>query len=276
MQASTHTWKPPGGVLGRILVETRERVRALESSREAIHERALATLAPPALASALMRANVAVIAEIKRRSPSKGAINPGLSTADQAAAYEAGGASAVSVLTEPTNFGGSLDDLAEARRAASLPLLRKDFIIDPIQVAEARASGASAVLLIARALSPEQLPELVAAVRTYGLEALIEIRSEEELDRAVALPVSVLGVNSRDLETLEVDRNVSARLLPLIPGDRVAVAESGVSTAEDVAEIAHMGADAVLVGSALSASPDPTALVRQLAAVPRSGRAGRS
>lgn len=276
MQASTRTWKDPTGVLGRILAETKERVRALDANRDDLHAAALGAPPPPAFAAALRGHNVAVIAEIKRRSPSKGSINAQLSPERQASAYEAGGASAISVLTEPTHFEGSLADLTKARRGAGLPLLRKDFIIDALQVAEARAAGASAVLLIARALSPEQLPDLAAAVQTYGLESLVEVRSEEELDRALALPVSVIGVNSRDLETLDVDRAVSARLLPLIPGDRIAVAESGVSSADDVAAFAHMGADAVLVGSALSASGDPVALVRQLAGVPRVGRGGRS
>lgn len=276
MQASTRIWKSPGGVLGRILAETKDRVRALETSRELLHQTALATAAPPAFAASLRGQDVALIAEIKRRSPSKGSINAHLSPERQASAYAEGGASAISVLTEPAHFGGSLADLSDARRGtAALPLLRKDFIIDSLQVAEARAAGASAVLLIARALSPEHLPDLVAAVQSHGLESLVEVRSEDELDRALALPVSVIGVNSRDLESLDVDRSVSARLLPLIPGDRIAVAESGVSSVEDVASYAHMGADAVLVGSALSASGDPVALVRQLAGVPRVGRGGR-
>ncbi len=275
MQASTQSWKPPSGVLGSILADTRDRVRALETSRDEVHERALAAPPHPPFAAALRGSAVAVIAEIKRRSPSKGTINSGISPSRQARVFEEGGASAISVLTEPRHFEGSLQDLVDARQGTTLPLLRKDFIIDPIQIAEARSAGASAVLLISRALSPDQLPELAAAAQSYGLEALVEIRSEEELDRALALPISVIGVNSRDLETLEVDRAVSARLLPLIPADRVAVAESGVSSAEDVAAIAHMGADAVLVGSALSASGDALGLVRQLAAVPRTGRAGR-
>jgi indole-3-glycerol phosphate synthase len=262
-------------VLGRILSETRERISSLHDRAAALHRRAHAAASPPPFASALGGDRIAVVAEIKRRSPSKGDINPSLTPALQARALTLGGAAAISVLTEPHNFGGHLDDLAEARRGSDLPLLRKDFIIDPLQIAEARAAGASAVLLIARALAPDQLADLAAATQSYGLESLVEVRSEDELDRALALPVSVIGVNSRDLETLEVERAVSARLIPLIPSDRLAVAESGVSTVEEAAELARMGADAVLVGSALSASADPSALVRALAAVPRVGRARR-
>lgn len=275
MQASTQSWKPPTGVLGRILAETHERVRCLGEAAQDVYDRASITDSPPPFAPALGGPTVAVIAEIKRRSPSKGAIRPGIAPESQARAYQSGGAAAVSVLTEPAHFAGSLSDLAAARRGTSLPLLRKDFIIDPLQIAEARAGGASAVLLIARALSPEQLPDLVAAATAHGIEALVEVRSERELDRALALPVTVIGVNSRDLETLEVDPTTCARLIPLIPADRIAVAESGIATGRDVATHAHAGADAVLVGSVLSASPDPAALVRQLAAVPRMGRARR-
>jgi indole-3-glycerol phosphate synthase len=263
------------GVLGRILAETRERVHQLREREQDFHDRAVAAPAHPPFAAALDGEAIAVIAELKRRSPSKGAIHAALAPTSQARAYERGGAAAISVLTEPAHFGGDLSDLGEARRGSGLPLLRKDFIVHPVQIAEARAAGASAVLLIARALAPEQLPDLLAAVQAYALESLVEVRSEDELDRALALPVSVIGVNSRDLETLEVDRAVSARLLPLIPADRIAVAESGVSSAADAAELAHMGADAVLVGSVLSASADPAALIRQLAAVPRMGRARR-
>lgn len=262
-------------MLGRILAETRERVSALRDRASELDQRAHAAPPHPPFAAALAGERLAVVAEIKRRSPSKGPINPTLTPATQARSYAAGGAVAISVLTEPLHFGGDLDDLVEARRAASLPLLRKDFIVDPLQIAEARAAGASAVLLIARALAPDELVDLAAAVHAYALEALVEVRSEEELDRALALPVSVIGVNSRNLETLEVEPAVSARLIPLIPSDRLAVAESGVTTAEDAAELARMGADAVLVGSAVSASPDPSALVRELAAVRRVGRARR-
>ena len=157
MQAPTQSWQPPSGVLGRILLETRERIAPLRASEGDIHRKAIAASPHLPFAAALRGDKLAVIAEIKRRSPSKGAINPSLSPAVQARAYATGGASAISVLTEPRHFGGSLDDLGSARLGADLPLLRKDFIVDAVQVAEARAAGASAVLLIARALAPEHL-----------------------------------------------------------------------------------------------------------------------
>jgi indole-3-glycerol phosphate synthase len=262
-------------VLGQILAETRERVAPLRAAERELHQRALAAPAHPPFAPALRGDRVAVIAEIKRRSPSKGAINDALSPAMQARAYTAGGAAAISVLTEPRHFGGALHDLGAARQGSALPLLRKDFIVDGVQIAEARAAGASAVLLIARALAPQHLADLAAVVQSYGLESLVEVRSEDELDRALALPVTVIGVNSRDLETLEIVRGITARLIPLIPSDRLAVAESGIATGHDAAEVGLVGADAVLVGSALSGSRNPAALLAELAGVPRVGRARR-
>jgi indole-3-glycerol phosphate synthase len=217
---------------------------------------------------------VAVVAEVKRRSPSKGEINPALAPAEQARAYAAGGAAAISVLTEPAHFGGSTADLETVRGAVALPLLRKDFIVDPVQVAEARAAGASAVLLIARALPPERLGELADAARHWRLEPLIEVRSEGELRCAIDARAGVIGVNSRDLETLEIDRGVTEHLLPLIPEGCVAIAESGVRTAHEVEWAAAAGADAVLVGTAVSAAADPEAAVRELTRVRRVGRGG--
>lgn len=275
VQASVTRWVPPAGVLGRIMAESRDRAARLRADALAIESRASSAPASPPFASSLRRDRLAVIAEIKRRSPSKGDINPALVPDAQARAYAAGGAAAISVLTEPLHFGGQLHDIAHARVAARLPVLRKDFIIDALQIAEARAAGASAVLLIARALAPSELRDLAAAAQSYDIEALVEVRSEDEMERALSLPVQTIGVNSRDLETLEIDRTVSARLLPLIPPDRIAVAESGIATAADGSSYAALGADAVLVGSALSASRDPSALVAELAAVARVGRAGR-
>lgn len=276
-QVSSSHWTPPGGVLGRIVAESRERVRALTGARRSELERAAAAAPPPASFAAALRAGptIAVIAEVKRRSPSQGEINAALSAGAQAAAYAAGGAAAISVLTEPTHFGGSMDDLAEVWKAVAIPLLRKDFVIDRTQLWEARLAGAAAVLLIARALEPERLETLVAEARALGLEPLVEVRTEVELARALATRAEVVGVNQRDLETLAVDPAVAARLLPLVPGDRVAVSESGVRSPADVERAAVSGADAVLVGSALSASADPAAAVRALCAVPRGGGRGR-
>ncbi len=223
-------------------------------------------------------ASVAVIAELKRRSPSKGVINDAIGAADRAAAYVRGGARALSVLTEPERFGGSLDDLRAAHAAVGavgVPLLRKDFITDRIQLLEARAAGAAAVLLIARALAPSVLDALAADAVALGLEVLVEVRDERELARAVAVPGAVIGVNNRDLETLVIESAVGARLIPRVPADRIAVYESGVQHADDVRRAAQLGADAVLVGSVLSAAQDPVAAVRALTAVPKEKRRRR-
>ena len=220
--------------------------------------------------TALRRTNVSVIAEIKRASPSKGSINPELSVGDQARAYETGGAAAISILTEPTRFSGSNDDLVAARTATDLPLLKKDFHVDPLQIIEAKSIGASAALVIVRAVPPTTLRELLDVSRSIGIETLVEIRDERELDLALAFGAKVIGVNNRDLETLAIDPETAPRLLPLIPADVIAIAESGMRTAEDVKRVASAGADSVLIGSELSASANPEAAVRTLAAVKRS------
>lgn len=211
-----------------------------------------------------------VIAELKRRSPSKGILNNALN-AGQSVLFERGGAAAISVLTEPEFFGGTIDDLVAVRAAVSLPLLRKDFHIDGSQLVEARMAQASAVLLIARALPPDDLPKLMAQAKNLDLEVLVEVRSESELERAVGAGAKMIGVNSRDLETLEVDERIPKHLMPLIPPHVIAVWESGIHDVEGVKLAASRGADAVLVGSALSRSSDPEALLRSLVDVPRKG-----
>lgn len=213
--------------------------------------------------------NVAVIAEVKRSSPSKGAINLGMDVERQLRAYEAGGAAAISVLTEPQRFGGSNHDLTLARECVRLPLLKKDFHVDVVQILEARALGASAALVIARAVGPDRLNELMQAGRDAGIEILVEVRDERELELALALDAKLIGVNNRNLETLQIDPDTSTRLLPLIPRSVVAIAESGVRSMADVARAAAAGADAVLVGSELSKSVDPENVVRSLIDVPR-------
>jgi indole-3-glycerol phosphate synthase len=225
------------------------------------------------LGSALRRQTVAVIAELKRRSPSKGSLSESLDprvTAD----FERGGAAAISVLTEPEFFGGSLDDLRIVRESVKLPVLKKDFHLHASQLHEARHAGASAVLLIARALSPDELPGMMSAARDLELETVVEVRSEAELDRAIDAGATIIGVNSRDLETLEVDERIPERLIPLVPSHVIAVWESGVRETQDVRRAADAGADAVLVGSALSKAKDPARLVRELSNVPRKPRAG--
>jgi indole-3-glycerol phosphate synthase len=224
------------------------------------------------MAAALLGDSVGIIAEVKRKSPSKGAIRPGIGAAAQVAAYDAGGAAALSILTEAEHFGGSPADLVEARKATRLPLLRKDFLVHEVQLLEARALGASAVLLIARGLSPARLRELSQRAAELGLETLVEIRDEGELADALSLRATMIGVNNRDLETLAVDPATGERLLPLVPRDRIAIAESGVQGRADVERFAACGADAVLVGSSVSGSADPTGAVRAIVGVARRGR----
>lgn len=268
MQASRE-WVPPSGTLGEILAETRERVASIEWELEG---RAVTVPARPGLRRALQRADVAVIAEIKRRSPSRGDLDPGMSAADQSRRFERGGAAAISVLTEPNRFGGSTADLASAAAHTRLPLLRKDFHVSPRQLTEAVAHQASAVLLIARALRPRHLSDMMQSAAHLGLETVVEIRTEDELALALELKATMIGVNSRNLETLEVDESVPARLVPRIPADCVAIWESGVGSVADVQRAAAAGADAVLVGSALSTARDPEAMLRGLTGVARKGR----
>ena len=227
----------------------------------------------PSFSRALQGPQVGVIAEVKRSSPSKGAINPGLDLAVLVRAYEAGGAAAISVLTEPTRFGGSANDLVVARKSVALPLLKKDFHVDVSQIFEARVLGASAALVIARAVTPGRLKDLIAAGADVALEILVEVRDERELDLALSLNASLIGVNNRNLETLELDAETSLRILPFIPRGVVAIAESGVKSAADVKRFADAGADAVLVGSELSGARDPEAVARSLTGVARTGGA---
>jgi indole-3-glycerol phosphate synthase len=247
------------------------RIRA-DLEREPLDDAALlarASSMPPArdLAAALRTgAAPAVIAEVKRSSPSAGTIRDA-DAAEQARIYEAAGAAAISVLTEPRHFDGSLLDLQAARRAVDLPVLRKDFVIHPAQLIESRAAGADAVLLIAPAVSELELKALVAAAADLGLDALVEAHAEEDLDRALATDAELIGINARDLETLEVDLGRALALLERIPGDRVAVAESGISTREHVERALAAGARAVLVGEALMRADDPGATLRSLRGV---------
>jgi indole-3-glycerol phosphate synthase len=276
VQSST-AWTAPGGTLGRLVAEARLRADAL-AARQSELERAAASVAtPPGFAAALRRPDVAVIAEVKRRSPSKGWINPGLSAVDQATAYASGGAAAISVLTEPDHFGGSIEDLIAVREAVGLPILKKDFHVDRIQLLEAKAVGASAALLIVRALAPDLLAELVATAGDLGLEVLLEVRDIDELQRATdasaaSSSATAIGVNNRNLETLVIDPGRAEELIAKIPAGFAAIAESGVSARSDVERAAQGRADAVLVGSAVSAAVDPCAAVRELTHVPRRPR----
>jgi indole-3-glycerol phosphate synthase len=204
-----------------------------------------------------------VIAEVKRASPSAGAIRDA-DPAGQARTYEDAGAAAISVLTEPRHFDGSVLDLQAARRAVGLPILRKDFLIHPSQVIESRAVGADAVLLIPAAVTDPELKALLASAADLGLAALVEVSGEDDLSRALDTDAELIGVNARDLESLEVDLDRALALLRRIPDDRFAVAESGLSTREQVERAVDAGARALLIGEALMRADDPAAKLRQL------------
>ena len=250
------------------------RARALETRRHELERACSLVPAGASLRAALRGPDVALLAEVKRRSPSKGAIAEGLDAVTQARLYLAGGAAGVSILTEPAHFGGSNEDLVDVARNVALPTLKKDFHVAPIQLVEARALGASAALLIARALAPDRLAEMMRIGFALGLELLVEIRDDAELELALASGATMIGVNNRDLETLNIDPATADRLIPRIPPHIVAIAESGVSGRSDVERYAAIGADAVLVGSSLSAARDAAAATRALAGVPGRPRAG--
>ncbi len=209
---------------------------------------------------------VSVIAEVKRSSPSRGALAEIADPAALAAEYEAGGAAAISVLTEERRFSGSLDDLVRVRRAVAIPVLRKDFIVTAYQLFEARAAGADLVLLIVAALDDQELVSLVERASSIGLTPLVEAHTSEEVLRALDAGARVIGVNNRSLQTLEVDPTTFARLAPLIPDSVVRIAESGVRGPHDVIELARAGADVVLVGEALVTGRDPRSGVADLVA----------
>ena len=212
-----------------------------------------------------LRARVpALIAEVKRASPSAGAIAESADPVAQARACVAGGAAAISVLTEPLHFHGSLGDLEAVRVAVSVPVLRKDFLVLPSQVIEARARGADAVLLIAAALPGDELAAMLDIARDLGMGALVETHGEADLERVVATGASVIGVNARDLETLQVDVERALLQLATVPGDRCAVMESGIATRRQAMAAEHAGASAILVGEALMRAEDPAAMVREL------------
>ncbi len=256
-------------ILDDILIEKRRAVSSarLRTPLAEIEARA-AAIAPARsfLASLRSARGIACIAEFKRRSPSKGWIRQAADVADVVAGYQRGGAAAISVLTDTPFFGGELADLTSARAATELPILRKDFIIDPYQVAEARAAGADALLLIVAALGEQDLRELLAATRASGMEALVETHDADELRRAIAAGARVIGVNNRDLRTFHVDTDLAVELRPQVPGEYLMVAESGVRTADDVRRLRRAGIEAVLVGEALMRSPDPESALRELMA----------
>jgi indole-3-glycerol phosphate synthase len=254
-------------VLDEIINSKLDEVAALRALEAALLEAARAAPAPRDFGAALRRPDgtVAVIAEFKRRSPSKGALAPDLDPVATAIAYEAGGAAALSVLTDAPYFDGSLADLEATRDACRIPVLRKDFTIDPLQILEARGAGADAVLLIVAAIPDDVLlADLHSVALEWGLSVLVEAHSDGEIDRALSAGARIVGVNSRDLSTFSEDLGVAQQLATRIPPDVLRVAESAIRTTEDVARMAEAGFDAVLVGEALVRSADPSALVREM------------
>lgn len=256
-----------GSVLDEIVARTRTRVAEESALRPLRDLRPLAERASPprSLADALGRpGRVNVIAEHKRRSPSRGAIREDLEPADVARAYERAGAAALSVLTDEPFFGGRIEHLVAARTATGLPVLRKDFVVDPWQVWEARAASADAVLLIVAAVGDDELKTLLETAGAAGLDALVEVHDRSELDRARGAGARIVGVNSRNLKTMEVSLKTAISLSSAIPGDVVKVAESGIRTGEDVRRLRAAGFDALLIGERLMSAPDPGGALRSL------------
>jgi indole-3-glycerol phosphate synthase len=256
----------PANVLDEILAGVREDVSAREQRvpLEQIRKLAAAAPAPLNAYAALRRPGVGVIAEVKRSSPSKGRLAEIADPAELAGEYAAGGARCVSVLTEGRWFGGSLKDLAEVRAAVEIPLLRKDFVISSYQVHEARAYGADLVLLIVAALEQNVLVGLLERIESLGMTALVEVHTEDEADRALDAGARVIGVNARNLRTLQVDRSVFDRIAPGLPNQVVKIAESGVRGPHDLIRYAAAGADAVLVGEGLVTQKSPRDAVAEL------------
>jgi indole-3-glycerol phosphate synthase len=236
--------------LERLVSSTRERVAAQRRRRP--------------FSDALRSPGVSLIAEHKRSSPSAGVIRDDLEPQDVVGAYERGGASALSILTEPTRFGGALEDLRAARTASALPILRKDFIVERYQVYESAVAGADAILLIVAAISPAELGDLHALAGELGLAALVEVHDERELDAALQAGAELIGINNRNLATLEVDLATTLQLRPRVPEGVTVVAESGFGRREEIARLEQAGVDAVLIGEALMRAPDIEAAVRTM------------
>ena len=267
-------------VLDEIIAGVREDVAERQAAVSLDQIKQLAAQTPPALdvTAALRAPGVGVIAEVKRRSPSKGALAAISDPAALAAEYQSGGARMISVLTERRRFGGSLDDLDAVRAAVRVPVLRKDFIVGSYQVHEARAHGADAVLLIVAALDQNTLIGLRERIDSLGMTALVEVHTEDEASRAVDAGATVIGVNARDLRTLDVDRSTFERIAPGLPSKVIKIAESGVRGPLDLIEYAAAGADAVLVGEGLVTTANPRQAVADLVtagAHPATPRASR-
>lgn len=255
-------------ILDRIVAASREDLerKKAKTSRSRLEERPLFDRTPLDFAAALRGSGMAFISEIKKASPSKGVIRPDFDASAIAERYEQAGADAISVLTEPRHFEGSLDDLSNVRAVTALPLLRKDFIIDPYQLFEARSCGADAVLLIAAVLDRIHLHDLIQATTELGLTPLVEVYDIAELDRIDFDAIDVLGVNNRDLRTFEVDVDHSIRVFREVPTDVVRVSESGISSAQELIHLIENGIDAVLIGETFMRADDPGDALEKLRA----------
>jgi len=252
-------------LLERLVLEARQdlqRRRHLLGSDQ--FELAVAAYSPKDFIGALRRPGLTVIAEMKQRTPSMGVLSDDYRPAEIARAYADGGAAAISVLTHMAGFGGRPEHIRAVRAATELPILRKDFVTDPFEVAEARACGADAVLLIVDALDRTQLKDLIAVARSRGVAALVEVHDEAESQAALEAGARAVGVNHRNLRDFTVDLGLTERVRALVPKEIVLVAESGIHTAEDARRMREAGADAILVGEALMRSPDPSATIREL------------
>jgi indole-3-glycerol phosphate synthase len=260
-------------VLDQILAAKQQEVEGLRPHSRELRSKAEQADATRSFAAALRAGRtIALIAEFKRRSPSAGWIQETALVAEYVKAYSECGARAISVLTDEKFFGGSLSDLTTARAHAGVPLLRKDFVLEEVQLFEARAAGADAVLLIARSLRDDLLVNLLTTARGIGLDVLVETHNAQEIERALAAGADIIGINNRDLANFTVDFELTTRLLENIPADVITVAESGVRTVDDVAQLAAAGIDAVLIGETLMRAPDVCAAVSEFARQPRTAR----
>jgi len=243
--------------------ETVER-RRTEVPHEELREQVGTRTGYRPFSEALVRPGLSLIAEFKRRSPTAGEIRAGADLAEVVAAYERGGAAALSILTEEHHFGGSLEDLESARQRCSLPILRKDFTVDTYQLYEAVVSGADAVLLVVPALEDSELAELYEEARALDLDCVVEVHDEDDLERALAVEADVIGINNRNLHDLTLDVSTTHELMTQVPAGKTVVAESGYETREQLEELERIGADAVLMGETLMRAEDPEATVREL------------
>jgi len=253
-------------MLDKIIAQKREEVEQRKKVATITYLQQLIARQKPALdlAMALKGDHIRLIAEVKQASPSRGMLSPNFNPIELARTYAEGGAAAISVLTEANYFMGSIEHLAAIKEVVGLPLLRKDFIFDPYQVYESRAYGADALLLIASILRQEQLNGLVSLSHSLGLRCLVEVHNEGEVKRAVLSEAEIIGINNRDLATFSIDINMTRRLRPLIPQERIVVSESGIKSNRDIGKLGKWGVDAVLVGEALVTAGDVLAKMKEL------------